>query len=81
MLTLRPELSNLDACEVRETLLTWWSTTGALAHLSLFIIVRRAQGQVTAATGACGATLGLYWHQVMCLRNYRVRMQTVRTEY
>ena len=45
MLTLRPELSNLDACiscEVRETPLTWRSTTGALAYLSLFIIVRRA---------------------------------------
>ena len=56
MLTLRPELSNLDACEVREMPLTWRSTAGALAHLSLFIIVRRAQGQVTAATGACGLT-------------------------
>ena len=53
MLTLRPELSNLDACEVRETPLTWQSTTGALAHLSLFVIVRRAQGQVIAATGSC----------------------------
>ena len=43
MLTLRPELSNLDACEVRETPLTWRFTTGALAYLSLCIIVRRAQ--------------------------------------
>ena len=43
MLTLGPELSNLDACEVRETPLTWRSTTGALARLSLLIIVRRAQ--------------------------------------
>ena len=34
--------------------LTWRSTTGALAHVSPFIIVGRAQGQVTAATGACG---------------------------
>ena len=25
----------------------------SLAHLSLSVIVRRAQGQVTAATGAC----------------------------
>ena len=45
MLTLRPELSNLDACEVRETPLTWQSTTGALAYLSLFIIVRRAKAK------------------------------------
>ena len=45
MLTLRPELSNLDACEVRETPLTWRSTTGALAYLSLFIIVRRAKAK------------------------------------
>ena len=52
MFILRPELSNLVACEVKETLLTLRSTTGALAHLSLFIIVRRAQGPVTAATGA-----------------------------
>ena len=56
MLTLRPELSNMDACEVRETPLTWRSTTGAPAHLSLLIIVRRAPGHVTAATGACDAT-------------------------
>ena len=27
----------------------------SLAHLSLFIIVTRAQGQVTTATGACGS--------------------------
>ena len=53
MLILRPELSNLVACEVREAPLTLRSTTGALAHLSLFIIVRRAQGQVTTTTGAC----------------------------
>ena len=57
MLTLRPELSNLDACEVREMPLTWRATTGALAYLSLFIIVRiKGQGQVTASTGACGCT-------------------------
>ena len=65
MLTLRPELSNLDACEMRETPLTWLSTTGALAHLSLFIIVRRAQGHVTAATGACDRSL-----QQRMLRGY-----------
>ena len=45
MLTLRPELSNLNTCKVRETPLTWRSTTGALAHLSLFIIVRRAKAK------------------------------------
>ena len=45
MLTLRPELSNMDACEVRETPLTWRSTTGAFRYLSLFIIVRRAKAK------------------------------------
>ena len=45
MRTLRPELSNLDACEVREMPLTWRSTTGVLAYLSLFIIVRRAKAK------------------------------------
>ena len=58
MLTLRSELSNLNACEVRETPLTWRSTTGALAYLSHFIILNseKGQGQVTEATGACGHT-------------------------
>ena len=49
MLTLRPELSNLVACEVRKTPLTLRPITGALAHLSLSTIVRRAQGQVLAS--------------------------------
>ena len=40
-----PELSSLDACEVRETPVTWRSTTGALAYLSLFIMVRRAKAK------------------------------------
>ena len=68
MLTLRPELSNLDACEVTETPLTWRSTTGALAYLSLFIIVRteKGQGQVTPATGACGLTdMAYQYHRAM----------------
>ena len=32
-------------CEVRETPLTWRSTTSALAYLSLFILVRRAKAK------------------------------------
>ena len=69
MLTLRPELSNLDACDVRETPLTWRSTTGALAYLSLYNS-EKGQGQVTAATGACGiclchAVIADLWRQIL----------------
>ena len=57
MLILRPELSNLVACEVRETPLTLRFVEciqPASLHASFYIIiVRRGQRQVTAATGAC----------------------------
>ena len=69
MLTLRPELSNLDACEVRETPLTWWSTTGALAYLSLFIIVRRAKAKWPRPQGPVA---WLSKHHVNCEETVKV---------
>ena len=68
MLTLRPELSNLDACDVRETPLTWRSTTGALAYLSLFIIVRRAKAKWQRPQGPVVQS---------CTRNHSVPQITV----
>ena len=61
MLILRPELSNLVACEVREMPLSLQSIEciqPACLHTSLSI-VRRAQSEVTAATGACGLTVSV----------------------
>ena len=55
MRTLRPELSNLDACELGERNAINLAVHNRCACIPVsFYNSEKGQGQVTAATGACG---------------------------